>query len=104
MKVRTLSKRTKRNISNDYPISPAPHLYSSTLARYQVEWYRLAKRPSSTAPVSNYRVLGQVDQAIEYYEQALVISREIGDRQGEGADLGNLGRAYRALARLHQSH
>ena len=38
--------------------------------------------------------LGQVDQAIEHYQQALVIAREIGDRRGEGNRLGNLGIAY----------
>ena len=38
-----------------------------------------------------YAALGDVHKAIEFYEQALVIAREIGDRQGEGADLGNLG-------------
>ena len=33
-------------------------------------------------------------KAIEYYEQGLLIQREIGDRRGEGAKLGNLGSAY----------
>ena len=33
-------------------------------------------------------------KAIEYYEQVLAIAREIGDRQGEGNHLGNLGNAY----------
>ena len=32
-------------------------------------------------------------KAIEHYEQALAIAREIGDRRGEGAGLGNLGNA-----------
>ena len=31
-----------------------------------------------------YAALGDVRRAIENYEQALVISREIGDRRGEG--------------------
>jgi tetratricopeptide (TPR) repeat protein len=35
--------------------------------------------------------------AIEFYEQWLVIAREIGDRRGEGAALGNLGTAYADL-------
>ena len=46
------------------------------------------------------RHLGQVAKAIEYYEQALAIAREIGDRRGEGADLGNLGLAYSALGQV----
>ncbi|AKB47158.1 hypothetical protein MSKOL_1381 [Methanosarcina sp. Kolksee] len=44
-----------------------------------------------------YMQLGYVKRAIEYYEQALKISREIGDRRGEGNHLGNLGNAYSDL-------
>ena len=42
-------------------------------------------------------------RAIEYYEQALVISREIGDRRGEGNDLGNLGMAYADLGEVRRA-
>ena len=38
-----------------------------------------------------YAELGQIARAIELHEQALAIDREIGDRAGEAADLGNLG-------------
>ena len=38
--------------------------------------------------------LGEVEKAIEYYKQALAISKEIGDRRGEGNRLGNLGLAF----------
>ena len=38
-----------------------------------------------------YSDLGEPRKAIEYYEQALKISRDIGDRRGEGNRLGNLG-------------
>jgi len=41
--------------------------------------------------------LGEARRAIGYYEQALAIAREIGDRRGEGNHLGNLGAAYFAL-------
>jgi tetratricopeptide (TPR) repeat protein len=37
-----------------------------------------------------------VEKAIECHQQALVISRKIGDRQGEGPQLDNLGLAYAA--------
>ncbi|MCC6896781.1 MAG: DUF4062 domain-containing protein, partial [Anaerolineae bacterium] len=40
-----------------------------------------------------YSDLGQVQQAIDHYQQALIISREIGDRRGEGNHLGSLGNA-----------
>ena len=44
-----------------------------------------------------YSHLGELRKAIEYYEQALKISKEIGDRRGEGNRLGNLGLAYSHL-------
>ena len=47
--------------------------------------------------------LGDVRRAIENYEQALVISREIGDRRGEGTDLGNLGNAYQSLGDVRRA-
>jgi len=50
-----------------------------------------------------YSHLGQVEQAIEFFQQALLISREIGNRRGEGADLGNLGSAYRDLGQVEQA-
>lgn len=39
----------------------------------------------------SYNSLGEIKKAIEYYEQTLVIAREIGDRFGEGGTLNNLG-------------
>ncbi|MFA6373413.1 MAG: tetratricopeptide repeat protein [Methanothrix sp.] len=44
-----------------------------------------------------YFVLGDAKKAFEYYEQALIIAREIGDRRNEGVWLGNLGTACAAL-------
>jgi tetratricopeptide (TPR) repeat protein len=39
-----------------------------------------------------------VRKAIEFYEQALVIRREIGDRRGEGNDLWNSALAFYKLS------
>ncbi len=44
-----------------------------------------------------YALLGNYPIAIDYYEQSLIIAREIGDQQGEGNALGNLGIAYKNL-------
>ena len=44
-----------------------------------------------------HNALGNYAKAIEYYEQHLVIAREIKDREGEGSALGNLGLAHNAL-------
>ncbi len=41
-----------------------------------------------------YRALGEVGRAIESYEQALQIGREIGDRRGEALTSWNLGLLY----------
>jgi tetratricopeptide (TPR) repeat protein len=37
-----------------------------------------------------YAALGDARKAIEFYEQQLVITREIGDRRGEGIALWNV--------------
>lgn len=44
-----------------------------------------------------YGDLGDVQRAIEFYEQRLTIARAVGDRQGEGNALGSLGIAYAEL-------
>jgi CHAT domain-containing protein/Tfp pilus assembly protein PilF len=50
-----------------------------------------------------YRNLGQYERAINFYEQRLVIAREIGDRRGEGDTLGNLGVAYWSLGQYERA-
>ncbi len=47
--------------------------------------------------------LGQVDRAIEYYQQALALHHEMGNRHGQGAVLGNLGIVYGGLGRHEQA-
>ncbi|NER84253.1 MAG: tetratricopeptide repeat protein [Leptolyngbya sp. SIO1D8] len=45
--------------------------------------------------LGNYHlVLGNYPKAINFYEQSLSIAREMGDHQGKGNALGNLGIAY----------
>ena len=48
--------------------------------------------------------LGNARGAIEHYEQTLTICHKIGERQGEGATLGNLGNAYANLGEPPQGH
>ena len=46
---------------------------------------------------------GQSIKAIEYYQKALEIARDIGYRSGESADLGNLGSAYYRLGQIDKA-
>ncbi len=41
-----------------------------------------------------YNKIGQSQEALNYYQQALPISREVGDRPGEAVTLNNLGTVY----------
>ena len=50
-----------------------------------------------------YFQISSYKKAIEYYEKALVIAREIEDRRGEGKSLGNLGLAYRNLGQVEKA-
>lgn len=47
--------------------------------------------------------LGEPRKAIEYYEQALTISKEIEDKRGEGEALGNLGNEYSHLGEIRKA-
>ena len=50
-----------------------------------------------------YAALGETRRAVEFFEQALVVAREVGDRRGEGAVLGNSGNAYAALGETRRA-
>ncbi|GAB4151090.1 MAG: hypothetical protein Fur0046_30370 [Cyanobacteria bacterium J069] len=52
---------------------------------------------------NSYSNLGNVERAIDYYQQALQFARETGDRQGEGRVLGDLGNAYDNLGEYEQA-
>ena len=62
----------------------------------------LAGRMLGTLGLAHYR-LAEVEKSISYYEQALAISREIGDRQGESNSLGSLGNAYASLGEVEKA-
>ncbi|MFN6479929.1 tetratricopeptide repeat protein [Nostoc sp. DedQUE07] len=47
--------------------------------------------------------LGQYQRAIEFYQQSLETSREIGDHNGEGNSLGSLGNTYCYLGQYQQA-
>ncbi len=73
----------------------------------KMQKYALEKSQEQGVALGNlglaYIVLGKMEKAIEYYQQALVISRKIKDRQGECSDLGNLGSAYAVLDQVEKA-
>ncbi len=50
-----------------------------------------------------YDALGKKQEALSYYEQALAIRREVGNRGGEGTTLHNLGMVYNALGKKQEA-
>jgi CHAT domain-containing protein/Tfp pilus assembly protein PilF len=52
---------------------------------------------------SAYEALGQPQQALEHYQQALRVRREIGDRPGVALALNNVGSAYYTLGQFQQA-
>ncbi len=52
---------------------------------------------------SVYSALGEKQKALGYYEQALAIRREVGDRAGEAVALNNIGGVYHALGELQKA-
>jgi tetratricopeptide (TPR) repeat protein len=50
-----------------------------------------------------YASLDEQSKAIEYYEEALKISREIGDRRGEGNHLFNMSLSLQVLGRQEKA-
>ncbi|MEP7288733.1 MAG: tetratricopeptide repeat protein [Chloroflexota bacterium] len=68
---------------------------------------RIADKSLHSTSLNNlgvaYKNLGQVERAIGFYEQKLVIVREIGNRQSEGVTLGNLGIAYANLGQVERA-
>ena len=95
-------KKTKHTGVN-WPFSPHPS--TAKPLRLCLNWKK--NPPAQGAYIGNlglaYADLGEVQKAIEYHEQALIISREIGDRRGEGSTLGNLGVAYKNLGEVQKA-
>ncbi|MEG4519920.1 MULTISPECIES: tetratricopeptide repeat protein [unclassified Microcoleus] len=52
--------------------------------------------------IQQYKI-SQFREALQSWEQALTIYREIGNRQGEATSLGSLGNAYDSLGQFHRA-
>ena len=58
-----------------------------------------ARRPPSTTSARVYDALGDKQRALEFYDQALPLSRQVGDRSGEATTLNNIGARVRRPGR-----
>ncbi|MEP0859549.1 CHAT domain-containing tetratricopeptide repeat protein [Trichocoleus sp. DQ-U1] len=74
---------------------PAPLRAPRVLAQTQADRKAKADRLLDQG-IHQYQI-GQFEAALQSWQQALIIYREIKDREGEGAALGNLGVAYDSL-------
>ncbi|NEQ09212.1 MAG: tetratricopeptide repeat protein [Moorea sp. SIO4E2] len=76
------------NVSTLFPVSPA---LAQTVESRKAEADRLLNQG-----LEQYKVT-QFPEALQSWQKALTIYREIGDRSGEAKSLGSLGNAYHAL-------
>jgi tetratricopeptide (TPR) repeat protein len=66
----------------------------------QTNW----KYTASLTSLGNvYKSLGEYQKAIEFYQQSLAITREIGDRGGEASSYNNLGNVYYSLGEYQKA-
>ena len=98
-----------------YPNAAASVLELRQHPRERIRWLeialaaarRLEDRAYEASTLGNlglaYWSLGEVQQAIQSYEQHLTITRDLGDRRGEGNALGNLGVVYTQLGESRQA-
>ena len=70
---------------------------TSVAVTRQAEADRLLEQGYQQFNISQFR------EALQFWEQALTIYREIGDRQGEAISLGNLGNAYDSLGQYQKA-
>ncbi|MBV6452224.1 MAG: Photosystem I assembly protein Ycf3 [Anaerolineales bacterium] len=92
-----------------YPDASAYCLDLRLTPQQRIQWlksaldaaYKLDRKDAIGAHLGNlgnaYASLGDARKAIEFYEQRMIIAREIGDRRGEGNALNNMGLAYADL-------
>ena len=50
-----------------------------------------------------YNNIGKAQEALKYFQQALLISREVGDRSGEAVTLNNIGLVYNNIGKAQEA-
>ncbi|MBD1943865.1 CHAT domain-containing protein [Coleofasciculus sp. FACHB-712] len=87
----TLAATVSTPLATSFPALRTPRVLAQTQADRKAEADRLLQQGFQQLQTS------QFEAALQSWQQALTIYREIKDRQGEGAVLGNLGVVYRNL-------
>jgi tetratricopeptide (TPR) repeat protein len=88
-------------------------IVASLIALGAIAYFSLGFLQPEETSVNGYQILldsgtdaidiGQYDEALNYYNQALVIAREVGDRVGEGDTLTYIGFVYKAKGQHDQA-
>ena len=84
--------------------SARPSTSTSRRCRFSARWATGAvRRPRSPTLAAVYSALGDKRKALDFYEQALPLMRQVGDRAGEARTLNNIGVVYTALGDKHKA-
>ena len=86
---------------------------ASLIALGVIAYFSLGFLQPEETSVNGYQILlnrgtdaidiGKYDEALNYYNQAIVIAREVGDRAGEGVSLACIGFVYEAKGQHDQA-
>ena len=94
----TLLATTTTAIAPHFPLFvAAPPALAQTSANRKAEADRLLKQGNQQYKISQFQA------ALQSYQQALAIYKEIGDRKGEANSLGGLGNAYYSLGQYQKA-
>src|SRR6266545_1775117 len=81
--------------------------HSATSAGSTCQWERRGRRWRSTTKhcqsTGQWVTAGETRKALDMFNEALPISRTIGDRRGEAIRLNNIGEAYRLLGETRKA-
>jgi CHAT domain-containing protein/tetratricopeptide (TPR) repeat protein len=94
----TLLAATTTAFAPNFPLSfAAPPALAQTSANRKAEADRLREQGNKQLDTSQFQA------ALESFQQALAIYKEIGDKEGEADSLNNLGRAYVSLGQYQKA-
>lgn len=93
---------TYQIIANSYNASGRGQYFLEIYPATEIDVVRAEAEHLNQAGISSYNA-ASYHEALELFEQALNLQREIGDRAGEGATLNNIGLTYTGLSQYSQA-